>query len=334
MNTRPTLLRDILTALEVRHTPEYTDRQFQEMPFKTVFGLSKVLSRYGIDSEALALADKSQYAQLPTPFIAQISGRFYVVTSYNDNDVSFIDRQKPGSIPTKKFLAGVSGIVIMAYPCETSCEPSYALHRNVELAIRAKKWVAYAAAIFIACYLIVTREIYRYPSLMILIAVDLVGLFASILLVRKELGFNDSAAERVCGVLRSGGCDDIMKTAVSKFYGIFGWSEVGLAYFSVTIIAMLTSPSIWGDLAVINLFCLPYTVWSIWYQRWRAHTWCTLCVTVQLMLWCQFFCYLFGSWYRPAFPVGWSTIALAATYIVTLLGLNALVPVMTQTKKS
>lgn len=334
MQTRPTLLRDLLTALEVPHTPDYTDSQFREMPFKTVFGLSKVLKRYSIDCEAIALGSKEQYAQLPTPFIAQVSGRFIVVTSYDDHKVTYIEGLAQHTVSTKRFLDIATGIVVMAYPNESSCEPSYRLHRNVRLAISSKKWIALATIIFLAAYLIVTRHIYLYPSLLVLTVIDIIGLLASILLVRKEIGFTDKTAEKVCGVLRSGGCDDIMKTAASKFYGIFGWSEVGFAYFSVSLVTMLLFPSCWGYLALINIFCLPYTLWSIWYQHWRAHTWCTLCVTVQCMLWCQFFCYLAGDWYKAAFPLGWPIVALIATYIAVLLGLNAVIPIMTQTKQS
>ena len=111
----------------------------------------------------------------------------------------------------------------------------------------------------------------------------------------KSVYVHTNDAYRVCGILQHGGCDKILSMDASKFFGLFGWSEVGLGYFLVSTAALLLYPSYLPWLAWANLCCLPFTFWSIWYQRFRARHWCTLCVLTQCMLWCQFFCYLSGS---------------------------------------
>lgn len=113
-----------------------------------------------------------------------------------------------------------------------------------------------------------------------------------------------------------------LEQKASKFFGLFGWSEVGIAYFSVTTLIMLIFPQQIHYLALINGCCLPFTFWSIWYQKFRIKTWCTLCVTTQCLLWLQFFCYLLGGWWHDIFPLQPSLFAMGAAYLATLLGIN------------
>lgn len=325
----PNLLDDILTALEVPHTRAFTASQYQAMPFKTVFGLSKALRTFGVDTDVLQLTDKSQFAELPVPFTAHAAGHFIVVLSFGADSVRWLERGKIHTSTREHFMRMTDGIVLMAYPSDNAAEPSYTLHRSVDMAIASKKWVALAAAAILTVYLALTRGIFFRPALLLLVIADLAGIFVSLLLVRKELGFSDRAADSMCGVLRAGGCDDIMRTAASKFYGIFGWSEVGLAYFGISLSALLLFPSQWQNLALVNLCCLPYSFWSVWYQRTRAHTWCTLCICVQTLLWIQFLLYLCaGLW--SSFSIGWNILPLICSYVAALLGINALVPVMTR----
>ncbi|MDE6444626.1 MAG: vitamin K epoxide reductase family protein, partial [Muribaculaceae bacterium] len=158
--------------------------------------------------------------------------------------------------------------------------------------------------------------------------IDMAGLYFTYLLVQKSVKIHNPAADRVCGVLQAGGCDSILKTSASKFFGLFGWSEVGFAYFSVSLLTLLLLPGMLPWLALCNLICLPFTAWSIWYQRFRAHKWCTLCVCVQGSLWLLFFCYCFGGWLGMAWPLSPLVLPLGAAYIAVMLALNAVMPLI------
>lgn len=122
----------------------------------------------------------------------------------------------------------------------------------------------------------------------------------------------------------------MLEQKASTFFGIFGWSEVGFSYFTVSLLTLLVFPQYAGYLALINLCCLPFTLWSIWYQRFRAHAWCTLCVSVQGLLWLQFFCWLGGGFYHGLFPLRIQFFVLGATYVAALLLLNRLSPLATK----
>lgn len=321
-----TLFTDFLQALGVRHTADYSNQQFAGMPFQSMFGLTKLLEQYGIPSEGLRLSDKSELVKLSVPFLADTPDGFVIVKACDSSNVSYMTQGQLETMPLEQFEDAWNGIVLLAYPDSKSEEPGYAGHRTVELINQAKVWVMWTCTALLFVYLFVTNGIYRHWSTIGMAVIDIIGLILTFMLVQKTLKIKNKAADEVCGVLQEGGCDSILELKASSFFGIFKWSEVGFAYFSVSLLALLMFPQWICYLALCNVCCLPFTVWSIWYQRFRAHKWCTLCVSVQASLWLLFFCYLFGGWYHGMFPLRIEFFVLAVTYIVVLLALNRLLP--------
>ena len=178
----------------------------------------------------------------------------------------------------------------------------------------------------LSAYLIVIHDLWHYWSFWGLFAVDCFGIWLTYMLVQKSLSIKNHVADKVCGVLQEGGCDSILKTNASSFFGIFSWSEVGFTYFGVSLLAMLISPATIHWLSLINICCLPFTIWSISYQKFIAKHWCTLCVCVQASLWLQFICYLLDGWMNPVFPLDLGFFALGATFVLVLLALNKVLP--------
>ena len=164
--------------------------------------------------------------------------------------------------------------------------------------------------------------LYCHVAAWVVMIFDIAGLWFSWSLVQKSLGIHTAAANAVCSAIEEGGCDEIAQSEASSFMGIVKWSEVGLAYFSVSLMAMLLFPQTLPALAAINILCLPYTVWSISYQKFVAKTWCTLCVCVQCTLWLLFVAYLIGGWTKQVFPLGWDFVILGCVYGVVLLAIN------------
>lgn len=323
-----TLICDYLSALGVPYTEDYANRQFESMPFHTMFGFLKLLESYGIKSEGYNLEDKNEIVKITTPFIARTPAGLVIVTGVTPDSVEYLTQGVPEKVGIDEFLKGWNGNVFLSYPSANAREPEYALHARIEFFMKAKRWVLMACAIFLLLYLFVCNGLYRHVSAYFITAIDLAGLYFTYLLVQKSMHIQNHAADRVCGVLQAGGCDDILDMKASKFFGLFGWSEVGFSYFSVSLMTMLLFPDMLPSLALCNICCLPFTFWSIWYQRFKAHKWCTLCVSVQASLWLLFFSYLFGGWTKQAWPPTWSFVALGVSYIAVMLAINALMPLI------
>ena len=322
------VLGDLLGELGVPHTARYTEKRFGEMPFPTWFGLKKLLQEYGVSSEAWRLTDKGEMDKLTPPFIAATAAGEVVVTDVNDGQVEYLTEGVTEMVPREEFENAWNGNVFLAFPDGDASEPAYVRHARLDFLMRAKKWVLAACAVFLLVYLFIANGLWMSVPNYLIAGIDIAGLYFTYLLVQKSLKIHNPAADRVCGVLQAGGCDSILEMKASKFFGLFGWSEVGFAYFSVSLVTMLLLPDMLPWLALCNLCCLPFTAWSIWYQRFRAHKWCTLCVCVQASLWLLFFSYLWGGWLRRAWPLSMNFVALGASYLGVMLALNALMPLI------
>lgn len=324
--TDHTLVADLLTQLKVPHTAGYTRQRFEAMPFQTLFGVTQLLKEYGVESAGFRLGSKQELGQLSTPFIAQTDGGLVIVTAIKSSSVTYLTQGIPETMPLAEFGEAATGVVLTAKASPGAKEPDYARHRTLELIGKAKSWLLWILATLLVAYLLVENGMWRHPFYWGLLAVDCCGIWFTYMLVQKSLGIKNQVSDKVCGVLQEGGCDEILKTSASSFFGIFSWSEVGFTYFGVSLIAMLIAPQTLHWLSIINICCLPFTVWSIWYQKFRAKHWCTLCVSVQLSLWLQFICYFFGHWQAPIFPLRLGFFALGATFVMVLLFLNRILP--------
>jgi len=204
----------------------------------------------------------------------------------------------------------------------------------VETANKAKRWFLLAGVAVLFLYLFISNRLYAEWSTAALTLFNIGGLYLTYLLVQKSAGIKSRAADAVCGVLQAGGCGSVLEMKASKFFSIFGWSEVGLSYFSVSLLTLLIFPQWTNYLAACNVMCLPFTFWSVWYQKFRAKVWCTLCVSVQTTLWLLFFCYLGGGWLKGIFPLRIEFFVLGTTYLTTMLALNRILPHFNQNIKT
>lgn len=250
------------------------------------------------------------------------------MTSINGDRVEYLSLGESKTTTLPRLLDAWDGNVFLSYPKDGAAEPDLGLHRRLEFFTKSKKWVLGLCFAFLVIYAFIIKGLYRDVSAYFLTAIDLGGIYVTYLLVQKSLKIHNKKADRFCGVLQKGGCDDILETSASKFFGLFGWSEVGFAYFSVSLAALLMFPSSLPSLALCNICCLPFTFWSIWYQKFKAQRWCTLCVTVQCSLWLLFFTYLFGGWVSRIFPLSMDVVVLGACYLGVMLLLNSLMPLV------
>ena len=97
---------------------------------------------------------------------------------------------------------------------------------------------------------------------------------------------------------------------------------------------LLMFPQYIGFLALINACCCPFSIWSVWYQKYRAKAWCTLCLITQACLWLSLGCYAFGGWFGSSFPLDIHIIVIGSAYVAALLLINALSPYLERNENS
>lgn len=327
-----TIFTDLLRELGVPFTDGYSRRQFEAMPFPSLFGMGKLLKTYNVESRGIRLADPGQIAELPVPFVANTPGGLVIVTGIDDDRIDYLSQGMPESMPLGEFTSVWNGEAFQAFPNEGSAEPGYASHRLTLFFNKAKRVCLRLGLVLLFLYLFITGGLWRDVSTVLLTLLDLGGLYLCYLLVQKSLNIHNPHADRVCRVIQDGGCDKVLETKASTFFGIFSWSEVGAAYFSVSLLCLLVFPQFTGYLALCNVCCLPFSFWSVWYQKFRARHWCTLCLGVQATLWLLFFCYLGGGWFREILPLRVELGVLVVSYGTVLLLLNRILPQFSRRK--
>lgn len=320
---RPTLLSDFLSALGVRYTESFTASIYGKMTFKSLFGLSKALQKYNIESAAFVLEDRDAVDSLDMPFVAQLGDeRYAVITGTDPDTINGMENGREIKLSRKEFLKVWTGVVMLAFTSNESAEPRYFEHRFYETANKSKRWILWGLILCVSTFFFVYNGLWKNWATIALTVLDLAGIYISYLLVLKSLHVTSEAADAVCGVLQEHGCDKILERKASTFFGVFGWSAVGLSYFTVSLVALMIAPNTWSWLPWIGVCCLPFTIWSISYQKFVAKTWCTLCVTVQTLLWLEFFVFLFGGMLVNPLPFTWSAIILLAFYPIALLAVD------------
>lgn len=326
--TDRTIFTDFLRELGVPFTEKYSDAQFSAMPFRSLFGMKHLMESYCIDSQGYHIADKSQLAEVPVPFIARMPQGLVIVRGVDKKEVEYLTQGVAERIPFDRFCKDWTGDIFCAYPSPESHEPDICDHRLTDFMTKFRDISLPIAAGLIFLYLFITNGLYANIFTILLILLNLAGIVFTVMLVQKSLNIHTKAADRVCGIIQEGGCDHVLATKAAKAFGIFGWSEVGLTYFSVSLLCLMIFPQYIPYLAAYNLLCLPFSFWSVWYQKYRAHHWCTLCLSVQATLWLLFACYLGGGFYPGIFPLRLPFFILGLTYFAVLMGLNKLMPML------
>jgi protein-disulfide isomerase len=142
---------------------------------------------------------------------------------------------------------------------------------------------------------------------------------------------HSSYADKICSLLGKSSksdCNNVLELEAAKLWGIFGWSEIGLGYFTANVLLLLFLPQTISLLALINIATLPYSFWSVWYQKVKAKQWCPLCLIVQVLLWTIFIANcLFG--YIQIQLFNYSVIQLlfiGSIYSIFVFGFNLLLP--------
>ena len=95
-----------LDLLGVKYTRVFSDQYFNEHAHKyNLYGLSKMLSDYGIRNVSTQIEDKeNDLFNIKCPFVAHAGDDFSVVYQVDSDKVHFLRRGKKLSVPVDQFI--------------------------------------------------------------------------------------------------------------------------------------------------------------------------------------------------------------------------------------
>ncbi|MDD4438824.1 MAG: vitamin K epoxide reductase family protein, partial [Tissierellia bacterium] len=278
-----------LKLLKVKYTNSFSNQFFNEHPHKyNLFGLSSMLSDYGIENIGLKISNIDDLCLIETPFIAHIKDDFVIIEKIFDNEIQFIQGSNNIKISKNEFSKIWTGNVLVAERNLNSIEPEYKKHHKTQIF----KYLQKTSVLFIVFFLflnsfIVNKGIIDF-GVIVLLLINLIGVYIGYLLVLKQLNIHSNYGDRLCSLFKHSDCNNILESDAAKLFGFISWSEIGLSYFITNVFFVCFSPSYIPYLAFINILCLPYSFWSIGYQKFKAKQWCPLCLIVIVLLWVLF----------------------------------------------
>lgn len=288
--TRRNIITNILNLLDIKYTKEYANRYFSEHPYKyTMYGISSILNHYGIQNSGLKISKKEDIKLLELPLIAHIKNDFVVVEKISDNIITFLQDDDKHTMLENEFYDIWTGYTLLVEKDSSSREPSYSLHYKEQLFNKFQLVLPIAIMILLIGYSIYTKNIYKDIGIMLLLIINLMGTFVGCLLVSQKLFSQGNYVEKICSLFHQSDCNSILNSEASKLFGFLGLSEIGLGYFIANVFILSFATSFVDSIAIINVLSLPLTFWSVWYQLYKAKSWCPLCLVTMTLLWLIFF---------------------------------------------
>ncbi len=281
------VIKSYLQLLRVPFTIPYLKKRMEVIPFAdSMLGLAAMLSEYNISNRCVRVSDED-LVRLDSPFITIRNGDFLVVRPAENGEVTVMDSGgKSEVISCADFIEGWSRVVLVGTPSEKSHEPELQQHQHDERISKILKFVA-----VVACAVIAVAAVVYIPGggwlRYVIGLLSVAGVYISYMLLQKDLDIPNRVADRICGIIKENSCNDVTQSKGAELFGALHLSEIGAAYFSVNLLVMLFMPHVWNAVFAISLCALPFTLWSVWYQKFRVHAWCALCLCTVALLWIE-----------------------------------------------
>lgn len=293
------VLFGLIKELKVKVTKATSDKYLLEHPeHQSLLSMSEGLSYWGVENASYRINfEDYNRNELLFPFVAYMSenhGRFILVKSINKNGFKYLDEVTGnGWISEDDFLKNWNGTLLHAEPTNTSGEVQY--YDNVfKSFLQQLKLPMLLIVVFLAMYMSWVDQSYKL-AFSIIGVLKMIGVAACSLLLVQSVDASNPFIKSLCGIGGGSGCTSILQSDSAKITSWLSWSEVGLFYFTGSLILLIINPSSLKFLAWINLCALPYPVYSIFYQ-YRSKSWCLLCCTVQALLVLEFFFFFWISY--------------------------------------
>lgn len=259
----------------------------------TLLSISDVLNQFNIATYPFKDVTMKQLDGVSYPLIAHTNKNngFVLVKDIKENNVYLYDN----ILTIDEFNKIFDGIILVIEPLDGAGDINFKKNKQIQFLNSLRNPIFIGGSLI----LLLTSLLLYTPVLTIsdwkniaAIFFKVCGLSVSILLLMQSIDANNPLIKRLCESGTNKNCTAILSSNAANVFGWLTWSEVGFFYFLGTLLAFVfnsNSLATLQTLAVLNLLCLPYTVYSIYYQARVAKQWCVLCSSIQVILWAEFF---------------------------------------------
>lgn len=308
----------------MRWSIDYLQELLEETPYlQSLMGIGLVLSKYNIANECVRFLDKSELEADLCPNIIIYDNSFAIVYDCNHDSVRLYSESiGETTIDKSEFLKKWNGVALLIQPDSKSSEPDYDNRKRHSGLSSFKQYALSIGMTALFCVGAIINPNHFQWTWWAIICLNVMGLYVAFMLLQKQLHIPNKFADKLCGIAKESHCETVTNSDGGELFGLVKLSEVGSAFFFVNLVTLIFSPQSLYLLAIVAACVLPFSFWSIWYQKFKAKSWCVLCLITLAIMWLQASVYLIGGIYK-LYDINWLTIIeLLAGYVVAVLSIN------------
>lgn len=300
--------------------------------FPTMSAVTDALNVWQIPNLVVRL-NLNQLTDIPLPALAFLNidgGIFAPILSVKPDSIEWFHTQKGWQRESSiTFESQWEGVVLLIEPNAQSGERNYSNNRHKDL-IDASRIPFLIGGALVCLGLIFTMRweelILSQMHFKILLVSKFFGTLVGVMLLMQSMGSGNRFTQNLCQLGGGQDCYHILQSKAAKITPWISWAELGTIYFAggftTLILGLLTSNlSITFLLLAISVLVLPYTAYSIWYQRNIARQWCLLCIVVQFLIILEVstaFSHYYSGRFIQANAFSFSLITIAFIFITLL----------------
>jgi uncharacterized membrane protein len=265
--------------------------------YPTLKSVCDALEKWKVEYYPLNL-DIDEIKSLEMPFIAHLNiaaGQLVFVEKIEAGQITYYNSEnKSRKEEFEKFSGNLSGAVVVMEAKKNSGENEYSKKRQDEIVNKTLLPLCIVSVVVLVCYNLISnynRPFFQSEILFWgLLITKILGFTASTFLVLHEFKLQSRFTDKICSFSSKTDCDTVLTSNASRLLGWINWADAGLVYFTGTFLYITTTSenySLWV-LSLLSVLALPYPVFSIYYQAFKAKKWCPFCLVIQIILISEF----------------------------------------------
>jgi len=298
INNTLSVLSNLINAMRLPLTTKDIERELSIHPeHSSLLSISDTLSNFLISHECCKISNED-IDNIDAPFIAHLTinrGQFAVVNKVTDTYVlvnnDFWHNHRLSRADFKQYF---SGTILVVNGYNIGDKLTYLKKRIQEKLSELYLPLLLASVVLIFFAINILRLVTLSKVEIDSVAPQLIkscGLIVSTILLVQSIDANNDFVKKLCGTGERINCSSVLSSSSATLFGIISWSEIGFFYFAGTFLILYISGNGTGTMSILawlNVLCIPYTFFSVIYQAFVIKQWCTLCLSIQLLLWVEF----------------------------------------------
>ncbi len=297
MNTHQKIIKDnaksILKIITKHYGCKYSSALYQILKshpdFPSFLSFQYILQRLGKDSFAIHTCYE-ELVNIPAPFITHIVTNidlFLFITKITAESVQVIDEKGRTEKITRKDFEDMWDGNILVIDNQLG-KINIPLKSRFDAFVNTAKYSFLTLCIAILFFsLLILKGEENILFYLYLIGIG-GGLTASTLLFIDQIDKYNIHIKKLCSATGSKSkidCSSILDFKDAYFMGLVSWSDIGLVYFVSLLIILLILPFNISQTVInfFSIFSIGYVCYSLFYQKFIAKRWCTLCLSVQIV---------------------------------------------------